>query len=66
MENSIFIIFIVFGGLWVLMGAAGVIALFKSDGQEIRFGKWGLVVALPIIIPIILTLLIGAFYNKLF
>ncbi|MBW4670075.1 MAG: hypothetical protein KME60_22350 [Cyanomargarita calcarea GSE-NOS-MK-12-04C] len=66
MENSIFIIFIVFGSLWVLMGAAGVIALFKSDGQEIRFGKWGLVVALPIIIPIILTLLIGAFYNKLF
>jgi uncharacterized membrane protein HdeD (DUF308 family) len=62
MENSIFIIFIVFGGLWVLMGAVGVIALFKSDGQEIRFGKWGLVVALPIIIPIILTLLIGAFY----
>ena len=42
MEDSQFVIFIVFGCIWVLMGTAGVIALLKSDGQEIRFGKWGL------------------------
>jgi hypothetical protein len=62
MEDSQFVIFIVFGCIWVLMGTVGVIALLKSDGQEIRFGKWGLLVALPIIIPIVIALAFGAFY----
>ncbi|AFY90883.1 hypothetical protein Chro_5525 [Chroococcidiopsis thermalis PCC 7203] len=62
MEDSQFVIFIVFGCIWVVMGTAGVIALLKSDGQEIRFGKWGLIVALPIIIPIVIALAFGAFY----
>lgn len=62
MEDSQFVIFIVFGCIWVLMGIVGVIALLKSDGQEIRFGKWGLLVALPIVIPIIIALAFGAFY----
>jgi len=44
------------------MGIAGVIALLKSDGQEIRFGKWGLIVALPIVLPIVIALAFGAFY----
>ncbi|GAX42513.1 hypothetical protein NIES4075_35140 [Tolypothrix sp. NIES-4075] len=65
MNDSSFIIFIVFGCIWILMGAVGLIAVLKADGQEIRFGKWGLVVALPIIIPIIVTLIIGAFYQYL-
>lgn len=60
MDNSIFVIFIVFGCIWILMGAAGLIALLKSDGQEIRFGKWGLIVALPILGAIIITLIYGA------
>lgn len=64
MDDSIFIIFIVFGCIWIVMGAAGLIALLKSDGQEIRFGKWGLIVAVPIVIPIIITLIFGAFYLR--
>jgi len=44
------------------MGIAGVIALLKSDGQEIQFGKWGLIVALPIVLPIVIALAFGAFY----
>lgn len=60
MEDSVFIIFIAFGCIWLLMGTAAWIALLKSEGQEIRFGKLGLVVALPIIIPIIITLIYGA------
>lgn len=60
MDDSIFIIFIVFGCIWLLLGAAGLIALLKSDGQEIRLGKWGLLVALPIAIPIIISLIFGA------
>lgn len=60
MQDSTFIIFIVFGCIWVLMGTVGVIALLKSDGQEIRFGKWGLIVAIPIIVPIVIALIIGA------
>ncbi|RCJ24728.1 hypothetical protein A6770_03460 [Nostoc minutum NIES-26] len=57
MQDSVFIIFIVFGFIWVLMGVVGLIALFKSEGQEIRFDKSGLIVFLPIIIPIAIVLL---------
>ena len=59
MEESIFIIFLAFGFLWILMGAVGWIAFIKSEGQEIRFGKWGLLVTLSIIIPIIVALSYG-------
>ena len=45
------------------MGAVGWIAFLKSEGEEIRFSKWGLVVALPIIIPIIVALIFGAYHH---
>jgi hypothetical protein len=57
MDDSVFVIFIAFGCLWVLMGAAAVVGLLKSDRQEIRFGKEGLIVAIPIIIPLFITLI---------
>ena len=60
MEDNIFVIFIAFGCIWILMGAAAVVALFKSDGQEFRFSKWGLLVSIPIVIPLILTLVYAA------
>lgn len=60
MDDSVFVIFIAFGSLWVLMGAAAVVWLFRSDRQEIRFGKEGLIVAIPIIIPLIITLIYAA------
>ncbi|MES1023035.1 hypothetical protein ABN584_09060 [Gloeocapsa sp. BRSZ] len=62
MNDSIFVIFIVFGCIWIVMGAAGWIALLKSEGEEIRLGKWGLIVALPIVIPIIVALVLGVAY----
>ena len=64
MEDSIFVIFIAFGCIWILIGAAAWIALLKSEGQEIRLGKWGLIVTLPIIIPIVITLIFGAVHIK--
>jgi hypothetical protein len=60
MNDSSFVIFIVFGTIWIFMGIAGVIAILKMDGQEIRFGKMGLIVAIPIVIPIIITLTYAA------
>lgn len=57
MQDSVFIIFIVFGFIWVLMGVVAVIAFFKSDNQPLRFDKWGLIVAIPIIVPIVIVLL---------
>lgn len=61
MEDSIFIIFIAFGCLWIIIAAVTVIALFKSDErQETHFDKWGLLVALSIVIPIVITLVYGA------
>lgn len=60
MNDSPFVLFIGFGILWTIMGAAAVIALFKADGQKIQFGKWGLVVAVPIIIPLVAALIYAA------
>jgi uncharacterized membrane protein HdeD (DUF308 family) len=57
MQDAGYTVFIGFGFLWVLMGIAAVITLLKSDGQKIQFGKWGLLVAIPIIVPIVLVLI---------
>lgn len=63
MQDSVFVIFLAFGFIWILIGVAGLIAFLKSEGEEIRFGKWGLIVAVPIIIPIVITLIIGAVWR---
>ena len=61
MDDSIFIIFIAFGCLWAVMGTAIVILFFKSDGeQEFKVGKWGLIVALPIVIPMAIAFVYAA------
>ncbi|NJK69116.1 MAG: hypothetical protein HC789_09655 [Microcoleus sp. CSU_2_2] len=56
MEDAGYTVFIGFGFFWVFMGIVAVITLLKSDGQKIKFGKWGLLVAIPIIVPIVLVL----------
>ncbi|UKO98767.1 hypothetical protein [Nostoc sp. UHCC 0870] len=61
MNDSAFTIFIIFGSIWILMATAAVIALLKADGQEIRFGKTGLMITISIILPIIITLAYAAF-----
>lgn len=61
MNDSIFIIFIAFGCLWAVMGTAIVILFFKSDGQqEFQVGKWGLIVGLPIVIPMAIAFIYAA------
>jgi uncharacterized membrane protein HdeD (DUF308 family) len=56
MQDAGYTVFIGFGFLWVLMGIIAVITLLKSDGQKIQLGKWGLLVAIPILVPIVLVL----------
>lgn len=63
MDDAAFVLFIGFGVLWTIMGTVAVIALLKADGQPIRFGKWGLLVAVPILIPLIAALMFAAVYH---
>lgn len=63
MQDSVFVIFLVFGFIWILMGVVGWIAFLKSEGEEIKFGKWGLIVAIPILIPLIVALGISMVYH---
>jgi hypothetical protein len=65
MDDSVFVIFISLGVIWAIAASAAVIALLKADGQPIRFGKWGLVVALPIVIPLVGALTFAAIYRFL-
>jgi hypothetical protein len=62
-QDSTFLLFIGLGVLWAILGTAGWIALLKADGQEIRFGKWGLLVAVPILIPLIGAFIFAAVYH---
>lgn len=64
MNDSAYSLFIGFGVLWTIIGAVGLVALLKADGQEIRFGKWGLVVAVPILIPLIGALVFAAIWHS--
>lgn len=63
MNDAPFVLFIGFGVLWTIMGAVAVVALLKADGQKIQFGQWGLVVALPIIIPFLAALGFAALWH---
>ncbi len=63
MENSKYAIFLAFGVLWVATGSVAVVALMKADGQPIRLGKWGLVVAVPILVPLLAAFAFAAFYH---
>ena len=56
MEDGPFVLFIALGCLWTILAAGGVVLLLKADGQKIQFGKWGLLVALPIVIPLVAAL----------
>ena len=58
--DAAYTVFLGFGIVWVLMGIAAVVALLKSDNQPIQFGKWGLLVALPIVIPLIAAFALAA------
>lgn len=61
MDDSIFIIFIAFGCLWAVMGAGIVILFFQSGNQqEMPSGKWALLVALPIVIPMAIAFIYAA------
>ncbi|MBO1068064.1 MAG: hypothetical protein HEQ13_00995 [Dolichospermum sp. DEX189] len=61
MNDSAFIIFILFAIIWLLMATASVIIFLKSDGQKIHFGKTGLIISISIILPIIMALSYAAF-----
>ncbi len=61
MDDSIFIIFIAFGCLWAVLGTGIVILLFQSgEKQEMPSGKWALLVALPIVIPMAIAFVYAA------
>lgn len=59
-HDSAYTIFMIFGVIWIVMGATALILFFRSEGQPIRVGKWGLLVSLPVIIPIIAALVMAA------
>lgn len=60
MNDAAFTIFIAFGVIWAIIGAVALVALLKADGQQIRLGKWGLVVAIPTLLPLIIALIFAA------
>lgn len=60
MNDSAFVIFIIFGTIWILMATAGVISILRMDGQEIKFGKTGFIIIFSILAPIIISLTYAA------
>lgn len=62
-QDAAYTVFFAFGIIWIIIGAVAVIALLKSDHQPLRLGKWGLLVALPILIPFVAALIIAAWLS---
>jgi hypothetical protein len=60
MEDGPFVLFIALGVLWTVVAAGGVVLLLKMDGQKIQFGKWGLLVTVPIVMPLVAALVFSA------
>ncbi|MDJ0797787.1 MAG: hypothetical protein QNJ51_13395 [Calothrix sp. MO_167.B12] len=65
MNESAFVVFIIFASIWVLMAVAGVIAILKIDGQEIKFGKTGFTITVAIIVPMMITLIYATIKSRL-
>jgi uncharacterized membrane protein HdeD (DUF308 family) len=63
-EDAAYTVFFAFGIIWVVIGIAAVIALLKSENRTIRLGKWGLLVSLPIIIPLVAALVLAAVMSQ--
>lgn len=59
-QDAAYTVFFAFGIVWIVIGAVAVIALLKLDNQPLQFGKWGILVALPILIGIAAALIIAA------
>ncbi|GAP94355.1 hypothetical protein [Leptolyngbya sp. NIES-2104] len=55
--QSGFVIFLVFGIVLTIAGIAAGAYILKPKDQPIRFDKWGFVVVIPIVVPIIAALL---------
>ncbi len=62
-SDAIYPLFLGFGLFWVALGTVAVIALLKMDNQPIRFGKWGLIVGIPIVLPFLAALAIAAYLS---
>lgn len=60
MNDSAFAFFLGFAGLWILLGIGAMVLLLKMEGQPIKVGSQGLLVALPIVIPFVLALCFDA------
>ncbi len=63
MGSAAYTVFFIFGGIWVVMGVGALVFLLKSEGQSLRFDGWALLVAIPIVIPMIAALTIAALYH---
>lgn len=63
MGSAAYTVFFIFGGIWVVMGIAALVFLLKSEGQPLRLDGWALLVAVPIVIPMIAALTIAALYH---
>jgi hypothetical protein len=63
MQDSQFSIFLAFGFIWLIMGISACILIMKSEGLPLRLDKWGLVVLLPIVIPLVAALTFAAIYH---
>ncbi|WP_299414511.1 hypothetical protein [Acaryochloris sp. IP29b_bin.148] len=60
MSDSIFVLFLGFGFIWIMMGMGGMVLLMKSQNQSLRFNRDGILVALPILLVFLIALSFGA------
>lgn len=63
MLDAEFVPFVVFAFIWVSMGIGAILFFTKSEKQTFRLDNWGLVVLLPIVLPLLAALTFAAIYH---
>ena len=64
MGDAGYSIFFVFGCLWIVLAIAVWALILKAEGQTLKIDKWVLIVAVPIVLPLIAAFTIAFVYRS--
>ncbi|MGV0026997.1 hypothetical protein [Phormidesmis priestleyi] len=63
MADAGYSVFFIFGCIWIVLAVAVWIFVLKAEGLPLKVDKWALVVAVPIVLPLIAAFTIAAIYR---
>lgn len=63
MRDAGYAVFFLFGCFWVVLAVVVWALILKAEGQTLKVDKWVLIVAVPIVLPLLAAFTIAAIYH---